>query len=67
MGDGGWRNKIETGGYGESKGIEFLLQKKEIKGYLESYELNLINCITEIDVALYSACYWIKHKVHGIS
>lgn len=29
LGDGGWRNKIETGGFGESKGIEFLLRKNE--------------------------------------
>lgn len=29
LGDGGWRNKIEAGGRGESKGIEFLLRKNE--------------------------------------
>ena len=29
LGDGGWRNKIETGGTGKSQGIEFLLKKNQ--------------------------------------
>jgi hypothetical protein len=29
LGDGGWRNKLETGGTGKSKGIELLLRKKQ--------------------------------------
>jgi hypothetical protein len=29
LGDGGWRNKMETGGTGKSKGIELILRKKQ--------------------------------------
>ena len=29
LGDGGWRNKIETGGVGKSLGLEFLLRKNK--------------------------------------
>lgn len=31
LGDGGWRNKIETGGIGKSKGVEFFIQKNNGK------------------------------------
>jgi hypothetical protein len=41
MGDGGWRSKIETGGTGHSKGVEFLLKKAKgkVTGFV-SYTLS---------------------------